>query len=77
MNKGEVIINEELCYGCGHCVKFCSRGCIEITGKKFTPEGYLLPTIVKPEECTACGICGWMCPAIAIEVYKCEPALVK
>ena len=77
MVKAEVIIDKDLCYGCGHCVKFCARGCIEITGDKFTSEGHLLPTVIKLEECTACGICGLMCPAIAIEVYKYEPKLVE
>ena len=76
MVKAEVIIDEDLCYGCGHCVKFCSKDCIKITGDKFTAEGYLLPSIIKPEECTACGVCAWLCPAIAIEVYKYEPELV-
>ena len=76
MLKGEVIINEDLCQGCGYCVKFCSQDCIEITGDKFTPKGYLVPSIVKPEECNACGVCAWMCPAVAIEVYKYVPSPV-
>lgn len=70
MPKGEIVINENLCKGCGYCVKFCSRGCIEIIGDKFTPQGYLLPTFVNPDKCNACCVCAWMCPDFAIEVYK-------
>lgn len=76
MLKGEVIIDEALCQGCGYCVKFCPRGCIAITGDKFTPQGYLLPTVIKPDECKPCGVCAMLCPAAAIEVYKFETEVV-
>lgn len=70
MAKGEIVIDEMLCKGCGYCERFCSRGCIEITGDKFTPQGYLLPSFANPEKCNACCVCAWMCPDFAIEVYK-------
>jgi len=70
MAKGEVIINEQLCKGCGYCAHFCSRGVIEIPGDKFSSQGYSLPVLAHPEECNGCGICGWLCPAFAMEVYK-------
>ena len=68
--KGRITINEGLCLGCGYCVHFCSRGCIGITGEKVSPQGHLLASVVEPDNCTACGICGWMCPHLAIDVYK-------
>ena len=70
MAKGEITINEKFCKGCGYCAEFCSRGCITIPGDKFTPLGFLLPDFTHPEKCNACGVCGWMCPDCAIEVYK-------
>ncbi len=70
MAKGEITIDEKLCKGCAYCRKFCPRDCIEIPGDKFTPLGYLLPVFARPDECNACGICGWMCPDLAIDVYK-------
>ncbi len=70
MAKGEIVINETICKGCGYCAKFCSRGGIVMSRDKFTPKGYLLPIFANPEKCNACGICGWMCPRFAIEVYK-------
>ena len=70
MAKGEIIINEERCIGCGYCARFCSRGCIAMSEDNFTPEGFLLPDITNPDRCNGCGICGWMCPGFAIEVYR-------
>ncbi len=70
MAKGEVVINEANCLGCGYCEYFCPKGCIVIMGEKYSPLGHLLPTFEYPEECNACGICEWMCPHFGIEVYK-------
>ena len=70
MAKGEIVVNEKRCKGCGLCVEFCPQDCIAITGEKIGPNGFLLPEVVKPEACTACCICGWMCPDYAIDVYK-------
>jgi len=74
MAKGEVVINDGLCLGCGYCAHFCPKGCIQITGDRFSPQGALVPSFVEAEKCNACGICGWMCPHFAIEVYKYVPA---
>ena len=70
MSKGEITIDEGRCKGCGYCVHFCTRQCIAMPPGKFTSRGYALPVVAKPEECTGCGICGWMCPDEAIEVYR-------
>ena len=70
MAKGEIVIDEEECVGCGFCEHFCSRGCIVIPGDKFSPQGYLLPVFVEPERCNGCGVCAWMCPNFAIDVFK-------
>ena len=70
MAKGEIVIKEEFCLGCGYRAKFCARGCIVMSEDKVTPEGYFLPTFTDPERCTACGICSWMCPNFVIDVYK-------
>jgi formate hydrogenlyase subunit 6/NADH:ubiquinone oxidoreductase subunit I len=70
MAKGGITINEASCLGCGYCEKFCSRGCIVIPGDKFSPQGYLLPVFANPGRCNACGVCNWMCPHFAIEVYR-------
>ncbi len=70
MAKGEIIISENKCCGCGLCEEFCNQGCIAMSADKFTPMGYVLPEVVAPDKCNACGFCGKMCPHYAIEVYK-------
>jgi 2-oxoglutarate ferredoxin oxidoreductase subunit delta len=66
--KGEIVINEDLCLGCGYCVQFCPQKCIEISNKT-NPSGVLLPKF-DPEKCTACGICSRLCPQYVIDVYR-------
>jgi NAD-dependent dihydropyrimidine dehydrogenase PreA subunit len=68
--RGEIVINETLCLGCGYCQEFCKRECVVMSVDKFSPRGNVLPVFVDPERCNACGICGWMCPHMAIEVYR-------
>ena len=66
--KGEIVIEESFCKGCGLCVLFCTKKCI--TMEKIGTGGFPIASVSIPEECTGCGICGWMCPDMAIEVYK-------
>jgi 2-oxoglutarate ferredoxin oxidoreductase subunit delta len=69
MMKSEVVIDERLCKGCGLCVYFCPRNCIEMTKDKLGAQGYVLPVFNHPESCNTCGICTRMCPDLAVEVY--------
>jgi len=69
MAKYEVVIEDQICQGCGYCEKFCYRNCIEMSKKKLTPLGFPTPKIVDLENCTGCGLCSMMCPAYALEVY--------
>ena len=70
MARGKIDIVENYCKGCRLCVKFCSKNCIEISKDKLNPNGYLLPIFANQDECTGCGICGWMCPECTIDVYR-------
>jgi len=69
MPKGEISIKENLCRGCGYCAAFCTKGCIQLRDK-IGPLGFVVAECTDPENCNACGICGWMCPDCAITVYK-------
>ena len=71
MIQNEVIVDEELCHGCGYCVQFCPRGCLDIPGEQPGPmySGYEVAEFIHPERCNACGLCTRMCPCGAIEVY--------
>ena len=70
MAKGEIVIIEDLCKGCGLCILHCKRGCLEFSEEKLCSFGTPLISFKNPDKCTACSICAWMCPEFAIEVYK-------
>lgn len=72
MARNEVIINGQLCYGCGYCVEFCPTRCLEIPADNVSPTGYYQPVLAKPEKCSGCGLCVSMCPHWAIKVYSCS-----
>ena len=70
MAKGEVVIAEDLCKGCGYCTVSCPHDCIYISDK-YSAQGHLLAAFSNADsKCNACGMCGWLCPHFAIEVYK-------
>lgn len=70
MPSGEIVIEKQICQGCGFCVYFCNRGCLSNSSDEFTLVGNPLPVFSDPDKCNACGVCSWLCPACAIEVYK-------
>ncbi len=63
--RGQVIIHEERCKGCGFCIEFCPKGVLEAS-PKFNSKGYHPPYAVKPEECVQCNLCYLVCPEFAI-----------
>jgi 2-oxoglutarate/2-oxoacid ferredoxin oxidoreductase subunit beta len=64
----EVIIDDQRCYGCGYCVEFCPKRCLNQDSERVGRRGYALPIFDKAERCNACGICASMCPHWAITV---------
>jgi 2-oxoglutarate ferredoxin oxidoreductase subunit delta len=67
--KGRIVINRELCKGCGYCVEACPMHLIVMT-KQFNKAGYFVAAPEKADLCTGCAICANMCPEIAITVYE-------
>jgi 2-oxoglutarate ferredoxin oxidoreductase subunit delta len=63
--RGQVIINVELCKGCGFCIEFCPSGVLEFSDE-FNSKGYHPPRAVRPEACTGCDLCGIYCPDFAV-----------
>ena len=63
--RGLVIINTDLCKGCGFCIEFCPPKVLEFSSE-FNTKGYHPPSVVKPEACTGCDLCGIYCPDFAI-----------
>jgi len=60
-------IYSDICKGCGICVDACKFGVFEMSTER-GKQGYLLPKVVRLENCTKCELCELSCPDIAIEV---------
>jgi len=67
MKKNKIIINEELCNGCGVCIPNCHEGALQIVDGK--------ARMVNESLCDGLGACIGHCPqgAITIESYEEEP----
>ena len=61
-----VVINEELCIGCGLCIEVCPRDIFTIREKKAAVNG---------SESLGCGHCSAICPTGAIRVSALDPSL--
>jgi len=67
--KGEIIIIEDRCKGCGFCIEYCPHKVL-VFSKKFNIKGYHPPEITKPEVCVNCGFCRMICPEFAIYTFE-------
>lgn len=65
----EVLIDQDLCKGCGICVDFCPRGVFE-NSDKINPRGYYQPRIEYEENCSGCNFCELLCPELAIVIIE-------
>jgi len=69
--KGNIVIDRELCKGCGNCIEACPMKVIVMT-KQFNKVGYFIASPLEASKCTGCAICANICPEIAIMVYQDE-----
>jgi len=58
----ELAINQEVCNGCGLCLRECPAGAI--SGQKKAPH------VIDPVNCTRCRICADVCPEGAVQVVR-------
>ncbi|MCL2579784.1 MAG: 4Fe-4S binding protein [Oscillospiraceae bacterium] len=65
-----VTIDEKLCKGCGVCVAACPKQVLFLNREKFNAKGYNPSCMGKIDDCTACCVCGLVCPDCAIKVEK-------
>ncbi|XUW99132.1 4Fe-4S binding protein [Wukongibacter sp. M2B1] len=59
-NNKNLIINPELCKGCGICVAFCPKQVLAMENEKVKA--------VDIEKCIKCGLCELRCPDYAIYI---------
>ena len=68
--KQKVIIDGEVCKGCGLCAGACPRKLIELDESVITKNGYHPARLIDNEKCVSCALCAVMCPDVAIKVIK-------
>ncbi len=56
-------VDEELCIGCARCQYACQFGAAKVIKKE---DRWV--SSIDPLECTGCGLCGSICPAIVIDI---------
>ncbi len=63
--RGEVVIFEDRCKGCGFCVEYCPRDVL-VLSERFNRKGYHPPEVLRRGECLNCSLCEMICPEFAI-----------
>jgi 2-oxoglutarate ferredoxin oxidoreductase subunit delta len=64
-----VIIDTELCKGCGLCVEACPRKILALS-KEFNKAGHHPAVLLEPDKCIYCLACARLCPDLAITITK-------
>jgi len=66
----KIEIDKEKCKGCGLCILYCKKVCIEqdpvINKKGIHPVKFA----EGKGKCTGCSFCAIICPEVCIKVYK-------
>ena len=65
---GKIIIDAELCKGCGLCVVVCPKNSIIISDRS-NKNGYF-PAQANNADCTGCAMCAIICPDAVIKVLR-------
>ena len=66
----KVTINENLCKGCGLCVRACPKGVLALAKDKLSAKGYHPSTVANPEACIGCASCARTCPDVVISIVR-------
>lgn len=63
-------IDQELCKGCGLCVRACPKKILMISETVINRQGYHPVEVSDPGECIACASCALTCPDVCFEIDK-------
>ena len=66
----KVTINENLCKGCGLCVRACPKGVRALAKDKLNAKGYHPSVVANPEACIGCASCARTCPDVVISIVR-------
>ena len=66
----KVTINENLCKGCGLCVRACPKGVLAPAKDKLNAKGYHPSVVANPEACIGCASCARTCPDVVISIVR-------
>ncbi len=67
--KGAIVVDTEVCKGCGVCVSVCPVKVIELADE-VNGKGYHYAYMRHPDACIGCANCGVVCPDTCITVYR-------
>lgn len=67
MNR--VQVDRERCKACGLCIDACNRKLLAL-GPELNDRGYHPVHIHDEELCSACTLCGVVCPEAGVQVFK-------
>ncbi|MDR1736045.1 MAG: 4Fe-4S binding protein [Oscillospiraceae bacterium] len=68
--KNSVIVDEEVCKGCGLCAFTCPKKIMELDRSRLNGKGYHAAVCTDLGQCIACAMCAVICPDSAITVTK-------
>jgi 2-oxoglutarate ferredoxin oxidoreductase subunit delta len=78
MARGRIVVDENMCKGCGLCITVCPKEVIRIQMDRLSAKGYHPAGLMDSEgACTGCAICCVICPDAAITVYRWVPTTEK
>lgn len=64
-----LIIDEEICKGCGLCITVCPHHVMGLA-RHINTRGFHPAAALSPDKCTACAQCALMCPDACITILK-------
>lgn len=64
----KVIIDAEVCKGCGLCVDVCPKKILKLSDDQINAKGYSPAECIDQDECITCTFCATVCPDSAIEI---------
>lgn len=68
--RGKIYIEEDICKGCGLCLRVCPVEILDIDEEKINAKGYHPITVTDPKKCIGCANCATICPDVVITVER-------